>query len=43
MQKLAEFDLENFEEVRDDLTYMEAKTGRKCHAHTKVSVGKLYN
>uniref|UniRef100_A0AAR5PUV6 5'-3' exoribonuclease 1 n=1 Tax=Dendroctonus ponderosae TaxID=77166 RepID=A0AAR5PUV6_DENPD len=37
MQKLAEFDLENFEEVRDDLTYMEAKTGRKFNAHTKVS------
>lgn len=38
MQKLSGFDLDNFEEIRDDLLYMEAKTGRKQAAHSKVSV-----
>lgn len=38
MQKLSGFDLSNFEEIRDDLLYMEAKTGRKQTAHSKVSV-----
>ncbi|XP_050302110.1 5'-3' exoribonuclease 1 [Anthonomus grandis grandis] len=37
MQKLANFDLENFEEIREDLEYMSAKTGRKTTAHSKVS------
>lgn len=43
MQKLSEFDLANFEEVRDDLLYMEAKTGRKQTAHSKVSVRHCRN
>lgn len=38
MQELSIFDLNNFEDVRDDLLYMEAKTGRKQTAHSKVSV-----
>lgn len=29
MEKLSEFDFENFEEIRDDLLWMEAKTGKK--------------
>ncbi|XP_076269715.1 5'-3' exoribonuclease pacman [Rhynchophorus ferrugineus] len=40
MQTLANIDLENFEEIRDDLLYMEAKTGRKQNAFSKVSSGK---
>lgn len=39
MQQLANFDLDNFDEIRDDMTYMESKTGRKCDAHMKVSMG----
>lgn len=38
MQQLANFDLDNFDEIRDDMTYMESKTGRKCDAHMKVSM-----
>lgn len=38
MQKLCDFDIANFEEVRDDLLYMETKTGRKQTAHSKVLV-----
>lgn len=38
MQQLANFDLDNFDEIRDDITYMESKTGRKFDAHMKVSV-----
>lgn len=38
MQKLSGFDFANFEEIRDDLLYMEAKTGRKQTAHAKVTV-----
>lgn len=37
MQQLANFDLDNFDEIRDDITYMESKTGRKFDAHMKVS------
>ncbi|KAL1513316.1 hypothetical protein ABEB36_002738 [Hypothenemus hampei] len=37
MQKLANFDIENFEEIRDDLLYMESKTGRKFPAHSKIT------
>lgn len=40
MQKLSAFDFDNFQEIRDDLLYMEAKTGRKETAHSKVSVSK---
>lgn len=29
MEKLSEFDFENFEEIRDDLLWMEAKSGKK--------------
>lgn len=38
MRKLGELDVKNFEEIRDDLLYMEAKTGRKQTAHLPVSV-----
>lgn len=38
MEKLSNIDLKNFEEIKDDLLYMEAKTGRKQNAHFKVSV-----
>ncbi|KAJ8916294.1 hypothetical protein NQ315_016435 [Exocentrus adspersus] len=41
MQKLGDIDLENFEEVQDDLLYMEAKTGRKYNPHSKVSSKNL--
>ncbi|KAG5876457.1 hypothetical protein JTB14_032690 [Gonioctena quinquepunctata] len=41
MEKLGALDLENFEEIRDDLLYMESKTGRKYNAHSKVSTRNL--
>ncbi|KAJ8980061.1 hypothetical protein NQ317_012901 [Molorchus minor] len=41
MEKLGNIDVENFEEIRDDLLYMETKTGRKWNAHTKVSTRNL--
>lgn len=41
MQELANFDLDNFDEIRDDITYMESKTGRKFDAHMKVSTVRL--
>ncbi|KAJ8958885.1 hypothetical protein NQ318_019653 [Aromia moschata] len=41
MEKLGDIDVENFEEIRDDLLYMEAKTGRKWNAHMKVSTKNL--
>ncbi|XP_074029903.1 5'-3' exoribonuclease pacman isoform X2 [Leptinotarsa decemlineata] len=37
MEKLGQLDLDNFEEIRDDLLYMEEKTGRKYKGHSKVS------
>lgn len=43
MEKLSNIDLENFEEVKEDLLYMEAKTGKKWNAHTKVSVSQFFN
>ncbi|XP_066143460.1 5'-3' exoribonuclease 1 isoform X1 [Euwallacea fornicatus] len=39
MQQLATFDFDTFEEIRDDLMFMEAKTGRKMNTHSKVSMG----
>ncbi|CAG9814067.1 unnamed protein product [Phaedon cochleariae] len=41
MEKLSALDVENFAEIRDDMLYMEAKTGRKYNAHSKVSTKKL--
>ncbi|VEN63064.1 unnamed protein product [Callosobruchus maculatus] len=41
MQSLSAIDFENFEEIRDDLLYMESKTGRKPISHSKVSARPL--
>ncbi|CAH2012828.1 unnamed protein product [Acanthoscelides obtectus] len=41
MKSLSAIDFENFEEIRDDLLYMETKMGRKICAHSKVSTRQL--
>nr|CAI5865765.1 unnamed protein product [Callosobruchus analis] len=41
MQSLSTIDFENFEEIRDDLLYMESKTGKKPISHSKVSTRPL--
>lgn len=38
MKKLADIDVEHFEDILDDLTYMKSKTGRKIQYHTPVNV-----
>lgn len=42
MEKLAEIDIKNFEEIHDDLMYFESKTGRKAIAHDPVSVSHQF-
>ncbi|XP_008193749.1 5'-3' exoribonuclease 1 isoform X2 [Tribolium castaneum] len=43
MKKLADVDIKNFEEIQDDLTYFERKTGRKATAHLPVSSKPVKN